>query len=76
MAYGYDEQEYRPLRGRALAETETFLARQGLTWERDVTYTVLLRDREGRLAATAATMLQILGLPQPAEMTGKSLIEA
>ena len=54
MAYGYDEQEYRPLRGRALAETEAFLARQGLNWERDVTYTVLLRDREGRLAATAS----------------------
>ena len=30
----------------------------------------------GRLADIAPTMLQILGLPQPAEMTGKSLIEA
>ena len=29
----------------------------------------------GRLADIAPTMLQILGLPQPAEMDGKSLIE-
>ena len=52
MAYGYDELEYRPLRGRVLEEVKTFLARQGLTWEVDVTYTVLLRDGAGRLAAT------------------------
>ena len=32
--------------------------------------------KAGRLADIAPTMLQILGLPQPAEMTGKSLIEA
>ena len=29
----------------------------------------------GRLADIAPTMLDIMGLPQPAEMTGESLIE-
>ena len=33
------------------------------------------RLRTGILADIAPTMLEILGLPQPAEMTGKSLIE-
>jgi 2,3-bisphosphoglycerate-independent phosphoglycerate mutase len=32
-----------------------------------------LRDG-GRLADLAPTVLQLMGLPQPAEMTGKSLI--
>ena len=54
MAYGYDEQEFRPLRGRILEEVKEFLAHQGLTWEQDVTYTVILRDGEGRIAATAS----------------------
>ena len=40
-----------------------------------VGYDCKLREG-GRLADIAPTMLQILGLPQPAEMTGKSLIEA
>jgi 2,3-bisphosphoglycerate-independent phosphoglycerate mutase len=31
--------------------------------------------RDGRLADVAPTLLQLLGLPQPADMTGKSLIE-
>ena len=30
---------------------------------------------EGRLADIAPTMLQVLGLPQPAEMDGKSLMD-
>jgi 2,3-bisphosphoglycerate-independent phosphoglycerate mutase len=30
--------------------------------------------RDGRLAAVAPTLLQLMELPQPAEMTGKSLI--
>ena len=30
--------------------------------------------RDGRLADVAPTLLQLMGLPQPAEMTGKSLI--
>ena len=60
MAYGYDEQEYRPLRGRALEEVKAFLARQGLTWEADVTYTVLLRDSTGRLAATASLQEDVI----------------
>ena len=34
-----------------------------------------LRQSGGRLADIAPTMLQVLGLPQPEEMTGKSLIE-
>ena len=59
MAYGYDELEYGPLRGRALSETEQFLAEQGLSWEQDVTYTVLLRDGEGRIAATASLQMCI-----------------
>ena len=33
-----------------------------------------LRETDGRLADIAPTMLKILGLPQPEEMTGKSLI--
>ena len=60
MAYGYDEQEYRPLRGRALEEVKGFLAQQGLTWEADVTYTVLLRDGAGRLAATASLQEDVI----------------
>ena len=40
-----------------------------------VGYDCKLREG-GHLADIAPTMLQILGLPQPAEMTGKSLIEA
>ena len=60
MAYGYDELEYRPLRGRALSETEKFLAEQGLSWEQDVTYTVLLRDGEGRIAATASLQEDVI----------------
>ncbi|CAH2599385.1 2,3-bisphosphoglycerate-independent phosphoglycerate mutase [Rhodovastum atsumiense] len=32
--------------------------------------------RDGRLADIAPTLLQLMGLPQPAEMTGHSLIEA
>ena len=43
MAYGYDEQEFRPLRGRALEEVKEFLAYQGLTWEQDV-YKRQVRD--------------------------------
>lgn len=31
--------------------------------------------RDGRLADLAPTLLQLMGLPQPDEMTGKSLIE-
>jgi 2,3-bisphosphoglycerate-independent phosphoglycerate mutase len=31
--------------------------------------------RDGRLADVAPTLLQLLGLPQPADMTGKTLIE-
>ena len=60
MAYGYDEQEYRPLRGRALAEVQDFLARQGLTWETDVTYTVVLRDSGGDIAATASLQEDVI----------------
>ena len=60
MAYGYDELEYGPLRGRALSETEQFLAEQGLSWEQDVTYTVLLRDGEGRIAATASLQEDVI----------------
>ena len=54
MVYGYDEQEYGPLQGRTLEEVKAFLAGQGLAWEKDVSYTVLLRDGEGRLTATAS----------------------
>lgn len=60
MAYGYDEQEYRPLRGRTLAEVQGFLADQGLNWEPDVTYTVVLRDGEGRVAATASLQEDVI----------------
>jgi 2,3-bisphosphoglycerate-independent phosphoglycerate mutase len=35
-----------------------------------------LRLREGRLGDIAPTLLEVMGLPQPAEMTGVSLIEA
>jgi len=35
-----------------------------------------LRLREGRLGDIAPTLLELMGLPQPAEMTGVSLIEA
>ena len=31
--------------------------------------------RDGRLADIAPTMLKVMGLPQPEEMTGKSIIE-
>ena len=34
-----------------------------------------VRLRNGRLADVAPTLLDLLGIPQPAEMTGKSLIE-
>ena len=34
------------------------------------------RLRNGRLADLAPTLLALMGLPQPAEMTGQSLIEA
>ena len=60
MAYGYDEQEFRPLRGRILEEVKEFLAHQGLTWEQDVTYTVILRDGEGRIAATASLQEDVI----------------
>ena len=43
-----------------------------------VPFVVLGKDvklHEGRLADIAPTMLQILGIDQPAEMTGKSLID-
>jgi 2,3-bisphosphoglycerate-independent phosphoglycerate mutase len=33
------------------------------------------RLRPGRLADLAPTLLQLMGLAQPAEMTGKSLIQ-
>jgi hypothetical protein len=32
------------------------------------------RLRDGKLADLAPTLLQLMGLPQPAEMTGKTLI--
>jgi 2,3-bisphosphoglycerate-independent phosphoglycerate mutase len=35
-----------------------------------------MRLREGRLGDIAPTLLELMGLPQPAEMTGGSLIEA
>jgi len=35
---------------------------------------VMLRS-DGRLADIAPTILQVLGLPQPEEMTGKSMIQ-
>jgi len=31
---------------------------------------------DGRLSDLAPTLLQLMGLPQPAEMLGKTLIEA
>ena len=31
--------------------------------------------RDGRLADLAPTLLALMGLPQPAEMTGKSLLQ-
>ena len=34
-----------------------------------------LRQEGGRLADIAPTMLQALGLPQPPEMTGRSMLE-
>ncbi|MBQ7278159.1 MAG: 2,3-bisphosphoglycerate-independent phosphoglycerate mutase [Clostridia bacterium] len=36
---------------------------------------VKLRQQGGRLSDLSPTLLQMIGLPQPAEMTGKSLIE-
>ena len=33
-----------------------------------------IRKRDGRLADIAPTMLDSMGIPVPAEMTGKSLI--
>jgi 2,3-bisphosphoglycerate-independent phosphoglycerate mutase len=39
-----------------------------------VNYPCKLRENGGKLADIAPTMLQILGLPQPEEMTGTSLI--
>ncbi|MGI6264051.1 MAG: 2,3-bisphosphoglycerate-independent phosphoglycerate mutase [Acutalibacteraceae bacterium] len=38
-------------------------------------YPCTLRQSGGKLADIAPTMLQIMGLPQPQEMTGKTLIE-
>jgi 2,3-bisphosphoglycerate-independent phosphoglycerate mutase len=32
--------------------------------------------RDGILADVAPTLLQLMGLPQPAQMTGRSLVEA
>lgn len=38
-------------------------------------YDCQLRESEGRLADIAPTMLEILGLPRPEEMTGESLLK-
>ena len=35
-----------------------------------------MKLRDGRVGDVAPTVLQVLGIPQPAEMTGRSLIEA
>ena len=34
-----------------------------------------IRKRDGRLADIAPTMLDLMGLEKPAEMTGQSLVE-
>jgi 2,3-bisphosphoglycerate-independent phosphoglycerate mutase len=42
----------------------------------DPVHRALRQDESGRLADIAPTILELLGLPQPPEMTGKSLLSS
>ncbi len=42
----------------------------------DAAHRSLRQDESGRLADLAPTILELLGLPQPAEMSGKSLLQS
>ena len=54
MEYGYSQQTGSPFRGRVLEELCAFLARMGLRYAPGIAHTVLVRDSEGRIAATGS----------------------
>ena len=49
--FEFYQEEGRPFRGRKLEKMKVFLARQGLDFDTKVQYSVVLRTREGEIAA-------------------------
>lgn len=54
MDYGYYEQSGRPFRGTALEELKVFLAGTGLTYDRGIEYTTVIRNGEDQIMAAAS----------------------
>lgn len=54
MDYGYSLELSPALGGGPLEELKTFLAGSGLTYAPGIAYTAIIRDGEGRIAATAS----------------------
>ena len=54
------QEEGRPFQGRKLEKMKDFLAQQGLDFEKKVQYSVMLRTREGEIAACGSRQGNVL----------------
>lgn len=60
IEYGYYQQAGAPFRGRVLAELQAFLAGMELSYDPGIDYSVIIRDEEDRIAATASLQRDIV----------------
>lgn len=60
MEYGYYEQTGSPFMGRDLEELKIFLTGMGLTYDQGVEYTVLIRNGEDRIMASASLQENVI----------------
>lgn len=60
MLYGSYLETAAPCRGRALEELTAFLARMGLRYDETIQLTVLLRDEDGKIIATASLQESVI----------------
>ena len=58
--FEFYQEEGRPFRGRKLEKMKDFLARQGLDFDTKVQYSVVLRTREGEIAACGSRQGNVL----------------
>ena len=58
--FEFYQEEGRPFQGRKLEKMKVFLARQGLDFDTKVQYSVVLRTREGEIAACGSRQGNVL----------------